>query len=35
VDSVVLQTTNGPIFERFLRICGFKLAFRRTGYTLA
>jgi hypothetical protein len=35
VDSVVLQTTLGPIFERFLRICGFKLAFRRTGYTLA
>ena len=35
VDTVILQTTLGPIFERFLRICGFKLAFRRTGYLLA
>ena len=32
VDTVILQTTLGPIFERFLRICGFKLAFKRTGY---
>ena len=35
VDTILLQTTLGPIFERFLRICGFKLAFRRTGYLLA
>jgi len=34
VDTVILQTVLGPIFERFLRICGFKLAFRRTGYLL-
>jgi hypothetical protein len=34
VDTAILQTTLGPIFERFLRICGFKLAFRRTGYIL-
>jgi hypothetical protein len=35
VDTVIGQTTLGPIFERFLRICGFKLAFKRTGYLLA
>ncbi len=35
VDTAILQTTLGPIFERFLRICGFKLAFKRTGYLLA
>jgi hypothetical protein len=35
VDTILLQTTLGPIFERFLRICGYKLAFRRTGYILA
>jgi N-acetylglutamate synthase-like GNAT family acetyltransferase len=35
VDTVLLQTTLGPIFERFLRIIGFKLAFKRTGYVLA
>jgi hypothetical protein len=35
VDTVFLQTTLGPLFERFLRICGFKLAFKRTGYMLA
>ena len=34
VDTILLQTTLGPIFERFLRICGYKLAFRRTGYIL-
>jgi hypothetical protein len=35
VDTVFLQTTLGPIFERFLRINGFKLVFKRTGYMLA
>ena len=35
VDIVLSQTTLGPKFERFLRIAGFKLAFRRTGYKLA
>jgi len=35
VDTILLQTTLGPIFERFLRICGFKFAFKRTGYLLA
>ena len=35
VDIVLGQTTLGPKFERFLRIAGFKLAFRRTGYKLA
>jgi hypothetical protein len=35
VDTVLLQTILGPIFERFLRIIGFKLAFKRTGYVLA
>jgi hypothetical protein len=34
VNTVILQTVLGPVFERFLRICGFKLAFRRTGYIL-
>jgi hypothetical protein len=34
-DTVLLQTTLGPTFERFLRIIGFKLAFKRTGYMLA
>ena len=35
VDVVLGQTTLGPKFERFLRIVGFKLAFKRTGYKLA
>ena len=35
VDIVLSQTTLGPKFERFLRIVGFKLAFKRTGYKLA
>lgn len=34
VDTIFLQTTLGPLFERFLRICGFGPAFRRTGYML-
>jgi hypothetical protein len=34
VDTILGQTTLGPIFERFLRICGFKFAFKRTGYIL-
>jgi hypothetical protein len=33
-DTILGQTTLGPLFERFLRICGFKTAFKRTGYTL-
>ena len=35
VDVVIGQTTLGPKFERFLRIGGFKLAFKRTGFKLA
>ena len=35
VDVVLGQTTLGPKFERFLRIAGFKLAFKRTGFKLA
>jgi hypothetical protein len=34
VETILGQTTLGPLFERFLRICGFKMAFTRTGYTL-
>lgn len=34
VKTVIAQTTLGPKFERYLRICGFKLAFRRTEYKL-
>ena len=34
VETVVLQTSLGPKFERYLRIAGFKLAFRRTEYKL-
>ena len=34
VDVALGQTTLGPKFERFLRISGFKLAFKRTGYKL-
>ena len=32
VETVLLQTSLGPIFERFLRICGFTLAFKRSTY---
>jgi hypothetical protein len=35
VDTIILQTTLGPLFERLLRIYGFKFAFKRSGYTLA
>jgi len=35
VETVVAQTSLGPKFERYLRISGFKLAFRRTEYKLA
>ena len=34
VETVVGQTSLGPKFERYLRIGGFKLAFRRTEYRL-
>lgn len=34
VQTVVSQTSLGPKFERYLRIGGFKLAFRRTEYRL-
>jgi len=34
-DTILAQTTVGPMFERFLRICGFKQAFKRQGYFLA
>jgi hypothetical protein len=34
VDTLVLQTLLGPVFERFLRICGFQFAFQRTTYIL-
>lgn len=34
VETVVLQTSLGTKFERYLRIGGFKLAFRRTEYKL-
>jgi hypothetical protein len=33
-DTILGQTTVGPMFERFLRICGFKQAFKRQGYIL-
>lgn len=35
VQTVVGQTSLGPKFERYLRIGGFKLAFRRAEYKLA
>lgn len=35
VETVLLQTSLGPIFERFLRICGFALAFKRSTYMLS
>ena len=34
IQTVVSQTSLGPKFERYLRISGFKLAFRRTEYKL-
>lgn len=34
VETVLLQTSLGPIFERFLRICGFTFAFKRQPYML-
>ena len=34
VETVVGQTSLGPKFERYLRIGGFKLGFRRTEYKL-
>ena len=34
IETVVLQTSLGSRFERYLRIAGFKLAFRRTEYKL-
>ena len=34
VDTIVIQTSLGAKFERYLRIVGFKLAFRRTEYKL-
>jgi hypothetical protein len=33
-DTVLGQTTVGPLFERFLRIYGFKQAFKRQGFVL-
>ena len=33
-DTILAQTTVGPMFERFLRICGFKQAFKRQAYIL-
>jgi hypothetical protein len=33
-DTILAQTTVGPKFERFLRICGLKQAFKRQGYIL-
>lgn len=33
-DTILGQTTVGPMFERFLRICGFKQVFKRQGYIL-
>ncbi len=35
VKTVLLQTSLGPLFERFLRICGFALAFKRVTYILS
>lgn len=35
VETVVGQTSLGPKFERYLRIGGFQLAFRRTEFKLA
>lgn len=34
VDTLMLQTTGGAVFERLLRISGFKKVFSRTSYTL-
>ena len=35
IEAAVIQTSLGPKFERYLRIAGFKLAFRRAEYKLA
>jgi len=35
LDRALLQTTAGTLFERFLRISGFKRAFTRACYTLS
>ncbi len=35
VQTVISQTSLGPIFERFLRICGFVHAFKRVTYMLS
>lgn len=35
IKTIILQTSLGPLFERFLSFCGFKLAFKRRGYTQA
>jgi len=34
VETLVIQTSLGPKFERYLRIAGFELAFRRVEYKL-
>jgi hypothetical protein len=34
IQTIVAQTSVGPKFERYLRIGGFKLVFRRTEYKL-
>lgn len=33
-NTILAQTTVGPKFERFLRICGLKQAFKRQGFIL-
>jgi hypothetical protein len=35
VKTVLGQTVLGPLFERFLRFCGFSYAFKRVPYMLA
>ena len=35
IDVILLQTTLGPVFERFIRICGFATAFKRHCYMLS
>lgn len=35
VENVLLQTSLGAVFERFLRICGFDFAFKRATYMLS
>lgn len=34
VQTVLGQTTLGPLFERFLRMCGFVIAFKRAMYAI-